>query len=666
MATSGGSGGAAESEAEIEEQAFSEANTAAVQAAAKGKSTTTVAPLNPTTTISEPGEPTTPPPASSSGGGITLPPGITPVGAAGGGGLGTTGTTASNTQPPPTTTTTTTTTTTSGGGGGGDSTLLPTGLQSLSPTAVAAALDGYLDDDNFAIENFIADTGAPNTASDSWNFLVDQVENVFTDLENSMDDITSAGFGVDVAVSAAEVAAGVTADVGTVDVVFVAVGFLIAQQMAGWVITHVGEGLPDPSIFGWHPMGFVKGVITDLGNKLQTLSQDTIDSLAGLFMQPIRQLTGLFQRSTNAHANAQNQNARIVQDTVPTAKQDAITAAEEYTDQQLQAVDTAATQALIDLPPTTTLDEAKALVTESQQYDTLSWKFTGIGAAAMVQADEYAASLHDQTSADIAAAQAQAESAAQSAISSLQTQLVNRLSGDETSLQALASSVNVTIPNEIETATNNAVATENQQLTAATSTIEQQITAIQAQIGTLTTQVQNANQTIATAQSTITNLESQASVDENAIAQQQAIITAANTEIATSQTAISDLYTQLTSISSTLAPIQATQQLQTSQISSITTDLDVALPTLLATIAATLNSVKTEVDTCSVQTCDPTSPNYLKNALLALLALLTDAAEIGFVAEAVKDPVGTANALAPLLDSIGGAGIDALDALLSL
>lgn len=605
-------------------------------------------------------------PAPTTNSGITLPPGDTPIGAAGGGGLGTTGTTATNTPPP----TTTTTTTTSSGGGGGGSTDIGTGIGGtgvgLTPDQIAAALNGYLTSDNVGIETFIAMTGAPQSAEDGWNYFASTYQDTFTDLESSHDAIASAGFGVETDVSVSEVAAGTTLDIVSLDVIVPAVAALLLTNIGAWVAAHAAEGFPNPSVFGWRPLNFILEGINHLANELQTISQDMINSIVNLFTQPVRQLLGLFQRGTNAHAAAQNQNARVVQDTVPTAKQDAITAAEAYTDNAIAGVNNAANQALTMLTPPPTLAQAKQIITEAGQYDSLTWKFEAIGAAAIVSADEYADTLHDESTTAIAAAQTKAESDAQAAIASLQTQLVTRLSGDETSLSALATSVNTTLPLEIETAMNDAEATENQKLTAATSAIEQQITAIQAQISTLNTQIASANQAITTADNTITALQGETTVDEGAIAQEQAKITAANTEIATSTTAISDLYTQMTSISATLAPIQATQALQTSQISNITTDVEIALPTLLATLSATINSVKTEVDTCSVNTCDPTSPNYLKNALLALLGLLTDAAEIGFIAEAVNDPVGVANTLAPLLDSIGAGAIDTLDALLSL
>jgi len=182
----------------------------------------------------------------------------------------------------------------------------------------------------------------------------------------------------------------------------------------------------------------------------------------------------------------------------------------------------------------------------------------------------------------------------------------------------------------------------------------------------LTTRITTDETVIAAAQAAIQNLSSAETVDEQAIAAQQATITAAQVDIATSTTAISDLETQITGVSDTLGPVRAAQQLNTSQLAPFEVIGAVALPTVLATLSATLSSLKTQVDTCTVDNCDTTNPNNIRNVLRDLLALFVATAEIGFIAEAVKDPIGTASALAPGLDAIDASAFSLLNNLLSL
>jgi hypothetical protein len=129
---------------------------------------------------------------------------------------------------------------------------------------------------------------------------------------------------------------------------------------------------------------------------------------------------------------------------------------------------------------------------------------------------------------------------------------------------------------------------------------------------------------------------------------------------------IDGLNNQITGISTTLDQVQAAQQLTTANYNAVTGLGATGLVATIAAITTWIGKTQTYLDECVVQTCDETKPNGLKNSLLALAALLTDAAEIAFIAEAIGDPEGTANALAPSLDAIASGAIDTWDALLDL
>jgi hypothetical protein len=74
----------------------------------------------------------------------------------------------------------------------------------------------------------------------------------------------------------------------------------------------------------------------------------------------------------------------------------------------------------------------------------------------------------------------------------------------------------------------------------------------------------------------------------------------------------------------------------------------------------------TEVDDCSVNTCDETSPNYYKNLIKDFLLGLSDVAILAYLKEAITDPVGFADTQAPTLEDVGGVTIDTLNAFLDL
>ena len=123
---------------------------------------------------------------------------------------------------------------------------------------------------------------------------------------------------------------------------------------------------------------------------------------------------------------------------------------------------------------------------------------------------------------------------------------------------------------------------------------------------------------------------------------------------------------KITGINNRLNVTDANVALNTSAISELKALIPVGLIATLATLTSGLGALKTKVDTCMVDACDTTGPNGLRTQLLALLALLTDAGELAFIAEAIRDPLGTADTLAPGLDAIDAGAVNLLNSLLSL
>lgn len=498
----------------------------------------------------------------------------------------------------------------------------PSGADVLSSAQIAALIAAEVVGGDEAVGTFIDGNATPPTVEDAWDYFVQQIDEVFTGLEGSFDGLAATAVDVSVSVEVAEVAAGVTADIGGIEVIGFGVALLLGEYVTGWIIQQVGAVFPDPKIFGWQPLNFIKEGITSLGNQLAGAAENEAEYVVNFITQPIRMLTGLFQRIFNAHATTHNKIATVVTTTIPNATAGLLTSAENYTDTKLSAN--------------------------------------------LVQAEDYADTLRTDLESEIATAKADAENAALNDAQNVQQNLINRLQGDETTLAALSTEVTVTIPNEVEAEINESVATENAALTAQLTPIQTEIAQLQQQVQNEQSNIAASNAAISAANANIQTLQSAENVDDDAIASEQQTIATAQADIATSTTAISDLYTQITSISSTLAPIQAAQQLNTSTLNEITPIVEVGLPTALAALSTKLTNLQTDVDECMVDNCDTANPNNIQNVLRDLLGLLTAAAEIGFIAEAIKDPIGTANALSPLLEGIDTSATDTLNLLLDL
>jgi len=499
----------------------------------------------------------------------------------------------------------------------------PPAVPLLSPIPTPASLP---DLSNLDLPIFLSAgvVGSPaaQAASEGWDYWRQIIGGDFTEAEYLFNDIAGSVIDTGTAVSFVEVGAGLTTDIAALEPVGFAAVILLSEYGFGWLLTKVSQYFPNPSIFGWHPLNFIVGGINNFGNQFKSSAAGLGGDLAAVFTQPIRQILGLFQRSGNATASAHNKVAHLHNSTIPQAQHDAVLQAATYTDQQIAQL---------------TQSEAQAIVR-----------------------------LQRDVALQIADAKAALESASAAAVAKANADLVAMLQGDERLLASLALTVNTQIPLEIAAAVNDAAATENQRLTAASSAIENQIATLQGQITSLATVVTQGNATIAAAQATITQLESHANVDAAAIASEQATITQARLDVATATTAISDLNTQITGISDTLAPIRAAQQLNTNQLAPFEVAGALSLPVVITALATQLSKLQTKVDTCVVTTCDPTSPQNLKNQLMDLLGMLSAAGELAFIAEAIRNPEGTAADLAPSLDGIETGAFDALNALLSL
>ena len=397
---------------------------------------------------------------------------------------------------------------------------------------------------------------------------------------------------------------------------------VIIFYLVGKILVFVGEHFPNPSIFGWHPLNFIQAGIKDTGQALVDVADLVIDPIVALFLTPVHLVTAVFQRITNAISYAHRKIATLFNDTIPAAQQAATTNANTYTQGQVANTE----QRITDLQ-------------------------TNI----------------DQQIADLKASlAAQIQSGAATAFAALDQQLLSRISGDEATMAAITTEIQTTLPDDIATQVNDAKAAEQQALTAQTAAINAQIAGLQSQIATATEDAQAAQTDITNAEQQLATLFSEGSTDEAQITALQQEVTTATDDYNNLVTTIDDLNNQITGISSTLGQVQAAQQLTTTNENGITGLGAVGLVAVVGAIVAKITSMQTYLDDCVVQTCDETKPTGLKPSLLALLALLTDAAEIAAMVEMIKNPVESADALAPSLDAVASGAIDTWNALLSL
>lgn len=340
--------------------------------------------------------------------------------------------------------------------------------------------------------------------------------------------------------------------------------------------------------------------------------------------------------------------------------------AQRITDGRFNILDAGLVGAYLEWAGAHTEADASAAINAENQYHTEQRAWKALAALTLLAAAEHADANHADSRSYTDASSAGVAKADAASLKALSDQLTRELAADEAVLRHLTTAVNTTLPAEITQQVGAAAATAQANLVSAAQALQAEITSIEGEIAAANARIDADVRAIAAAGVAIGDAQAQAKVDETAIAANETAITLANGRIDVNKQAIDTANTKISTINDSLTKVVAQQQLNTAQLAPYEA---VGAPTValsIAAVAAGVAAITTEFDRCGVLNCDPLNPNNIENVVKGLLTGLTAAAELGFIAEAVKDPVGTANAIAPALDLVSSGAIGTLDALLSL
>ncbi len=332
-------------------------------------------------------------------------------------------------------------------------------------------------------------TSGSNAASDGLDYARTMIDEVGTGLESAFESITTSGLADGAGVALPEVGLGLTADLVGLEPLGFATALMLGMYASGWVALKVAQIFPNPSVFGWHPLGFINQGLNDMGQQWEKAALDVIDPVAHWFMQPIRQVIGMFQRVGNATASAHNKVATVVNSTIPLSVSDGITRAEAYVTLQVDNIKTQLDGAVSRLSGHVTEAQAKVFITDAAKYGGVGWDVTAVAASAIVSADEFATTLANQANDNLKLATAKVATDAQAALDTLHAELIKQLTGDENALAALSTTVNVTLPASVAAQVARVQATEAKALSEST-------TRLQSEIDTITSQITALNQRI--------------------------------------------------------------------------------------------------------------------------------------------------------------------------
>lgn len=268
--------------------------------------------------------------------------------------------------------------------------------------------------------------------------------------------------------------------------------------------------------------------------------------------------------------------------------------------------------------------------------------------------------------ASISAAEHGAEAQAHSELVAAVGTLQGYMTGLQDQVNQLDNLAEVVLPAEITAAVQASYNREQANLVATAQSLQSELDALQSELNTANAAIAANQAAIASAEANIARLSTDVTANAAAIAAANGEITIARGNIDTLTQQVDTANTAIDNINGQIDSLNAKQAIDNQNIGALQDVTTVAIPATIAAVAASVAAITAEYDECAVTNCDPASPNNIGNVLRSLLTGLEDAAEIGFVAEAIRDPEGTGNLIAGTLEAVEADASSALTALLSL
>ena len=391
---------------------------------------------------------------------------------------------------------------------------------------------------------------------------------------------------------------------------------MIAASLVGWL----KSTLPNPSILGYHPLGFLDGWLNDLEAWLVGQADSQLGALHDLIGDLVH-----------------------IEHWITAATLRALTLSFTYIDHLNNAV----------IPNSISAGLAGLLNDINQNFENKNDSNAAVAGAVAAAASAAAGireligtvthgSVEGDISAEAAAAKTNADSYTDQAVGNLSNSVANSLTNVWNAITPLQTAVATTLPADIEKEAATAAATEASDAQTAASALAATANQLTGQLATAQTQLSAA---ITAAEGTaVTSAES---------------VAASN--LAAAVTALQD---QLDSVNKELAQLAATTTITLPQPADVTAPATITIPLAVTGLAAAVAAITTEVDECMVSTCG--GPNNYLNLLNGLVTGATLAELLLWISDVAKDPSGEATAFASIASGLYTEGHALIDGLLSL
>jgi hypothetical protein len=414
---------------------------------------------------------------------------------------------------------------------------------------------------------------------------------------------------------------------------------MFAAVLVGWL----SRNIPNPCAFGFHPLGFIQGMLGDLHDWLVSTGDSSLlmvrDLLADLAFIDNWLVHGTVSVFVHAFALIDHLDTVVIPEAVSVAVHD-LTAALQgnaFREQEDHAAALAAAA-------------AAALATKRV-------------------ADEIGHVRHGTVEGDVAAADndatAKAGTYTNTKIAALSSDIAAHLTTVWNAIGPLQVAVATTLPDEIAADAARAASDEAADARTAAANLATTAANLTHNLASVKSQLSAAIDT-ATAAAAATSAADLATAEgraQAAASSAAAAVAASSAQaLAAQATALQD---QIDAAQAEIAKMAATETITMPVPADVAASSTITIPLAVAGLAAAVAAITTEVDNCMVSAC-PGSPNNWINLLQNLVGAASLADILAFIAMAAKDPQGEAAAFSSVASGLYTEGHALIDDLLAL
>lgn len=232
-------------------------------------------------------------------------------------------------------------------------------------------------------------------------------------------------------------------------------------------------------------------------------------------------------------------------------------------------------------------------------------------------------------------------------------------------VDALQHSVAVEVPAEIRRAIETEPGNPDERIAKLRGELYERTASLSGRLAGVEADVSSLQGELSAVRRQITSLDSSTAEGREQLTVLQGQERTLETRLAPLQQQTSRIEREIAEANGELGKLKATETLRLPAVGETGVPSSITIPVAVGALGAAIGGIINRMDECVVEQCG-SGPKQIENVLKRLLGLTGDLAAFGMLAEAIAKPVGTADTLQPLFDTVDTGAQEAWRAILEL